>query len=147
MKSAAACPGPDKRRPNASAHGLQRVIGKRGPVRADRGIKGIGAFRIDFVVQRLHPFHVGTELRLPAQIDGEMDAESSFVGHRINETFEGRATAHAEVIALRKLERRHMAVVEAANFACDVICMQPGAVDEIRRPEPRGRIARRRSGR
>ena len=84
--------------------------------------------RIDVVVNRINPFDVGTKARLAAQVDSQMDTQTRFVRHRINQAAKRRASRNAEVVATRQIKRRHMPRIESANLAGQCIGLQTRAL-------------------
>ena len=65
-----------------------------------RRIEAVRPVRIDRVVDRVNPFHVRSEPRLPAQIDGQVHAQSTRHRHRIDQPRERRPSRQREIVPL-----------------------------------------------
>ena len=71
--------------PDAGIARLQAAIRKARPVAADRTVEALGARRINIVVDRLDPLDIGSEFRLPAEIERQMHAEAAGLGNGIDQ--------------------------------------------------------------
>ena len=70
---------------DAAVRRLQRIVRQAGPIFAHLRVEAVGAARVDAVVDRFDPFHVGAEARPAAEVEREVDAQSACFGNRVDQ--------------------------------------------------------------
>ena len=137
--------------PNAGIARLQRAVLQRRPVFAHGGVELVGAVRIDRVVDARDPFDIGPELRLAAEIDGDVHAEPARHRDGIDQAREGRAASQGEIVSFGVIRGRDAIGWHAIDFSRQRRRMQAGRIDHqpargassARRRRPRARCRRR----
>src|SRR6266404_2406811 len=111
-------------RPDARVARRKLVIAQLRPIRADRDVEFIRAARIDSVVERLNPLHVGPEPRLAAQIERQVHAETAGLWYRVDQARERCSAGEREIVSLGIPGARNMCLWETFHAARHLRCMQ-----------------------
>ena len=119
----------------------QTVIGKPRPIAPHRLVKPFPPFRIHRVVDLFDPFNVGAELRLPAQVQSQMDTQTRRFGRGIDQAAERGAARKRKIIALGEIERRHGGGIKAFDGSRYGLGEKTGRVHHFPRPNGHGLIA------
>src|SRR5680860_189976 len=76
-------------RPDPRIGGDKRFLRKLRPIAANGGIEGPATRWVYVVVDIVHPLQIGAEPRLTAEIEGEVSAKATRLGHWIDQVLEG----------------------------------------------------------